>query len=81
MIINGTSWFHNGTLFTGTLVDTNLPNDAPSILRIASGFNSTNGGTYTCSPNSTLPTIPPGDNITLTTGGEYIAVFIAGCIY
>ena len=76
MIITGTSWFHDGVSVSDTVNDPNLPTDAPSILRIASGFDNSDSGTYTCSPNSTFPTVPPGDNITLTTGSEYIVVFI-----
>ena len=35
------------------------------------GFDSSNSGTYTCSPNGTFPTVPPGDTITLNAAGEY----------
>ena len=76
MITTGTSWFRGSTLYTGTLVDPNLPTDAPSILFIASPFTSSDAGTYTCLPVSTFTTIPPGDTITLTASGEYIALFI-----
>jgi len=68
-IITGTSWFRNGVSVTGTA---NLPTDAPNILLIAMPFNSTNAGTYTCSPDSIFPTIPPGDNVTLNAGSKYI---------
>ena len=81
MITTGTSWFRGSTLFTGTLDDPNLPTDAPSILFIASPFTSSVAGTYTCSPDSTFPTmLPPGDAITLTTGSKYITTYIYGCI-
>ena len=70
MITTGTSWFHNGTLITTTLNDVNLPTDAPSILFIARPFNSSHSGTYTCSPNNTFPTTPPGDEVTLNVGSE-----------
>ena len=77
MITTGTSWFRGSTLYTGTLNDTNLPTDAPSILLIPLPFNSSVAGTYICSPVSTFTTmLPPGDAITLTTSGEYIAIFI-----
>ena len=76
MITTGTSWFHGSTLYTGTINDPNLPTDAPSILLIPVPFTSSDAGTYTCSPNSTFPTIPPGDNITLYAQGEYICRYI-----
>ena len=70
MITNGTSWFRNGHPVTNNnLTDPNLPTNAPRILFIPLPFSSLNDGTYTCSPNSTFPTIPPGDSITLNTGG------------
>ena len=77
MITTGTSWFRGNTLYTGTLNDTNLPTDAPSILLIPQPFTSSDAGTYTCSPVSTFTTmLPPGDTIILTASGEYIAIFI-----
>ena len=77
MITTGTSWFRGSTLYTGTLDDPNLPTDAPSILLIPQPFTSSDAGTYTCSPVSTFTTmLPPGDTITLTASGEYIAIFI-----
>ena len=76
MIITGTSWFHDGVTVNDTVNDPNLPTGAPSILRINRPFESTDSGTYTCSPDSIFPTAPPGDNITLSTGGWYIAIFI-----
>ena len=79
--LTGTSWFRNGVLFTDTVDNSNLPAGAPSILLIASPFTGTNTGTYTCSPNSTFLTLPPGDNFTLTTEGEYIGIFITVCVY
>ena len=76
MITTGTSWFRGSTLYTGTLDDPNLPTDAPSILFIAMPFNNSVAGTYTCSPDSTFPNVPPGDSITLNAQGEYIAICI-----
>ena len=39
-----------------------------------SGFNNgDNDGTYTCSPTSTFPTVPPGDTVTLARG-EYFSL-------
>jgi len=68
-IITGTRWFINNNL---------VPQDS----NIAAGtlfintFTNSNSGTYTCSPNSTFPTIPPGDTITLNAAGEYVTVCI-----
>ena len=46
---------------------------APSRLIIASPFTGSDTGTYVCSPNSTFPTEPPGDSITLNNAiGMYI---------
>jgi len=61
-IITGTRWFidNNPTpiRYSGTLFfDT---------------FTNSNSGTYTCAPNSTFPTIPPGDTITLNAVGGYV---------
>ena len=75
-IINGTRWFlpdmsmvsndsSNRPYSTGT---------APSRLIFTSPFNNSDTGTYTCSPDSTFPTIPPGDSITLNTAGKYVFV-------
>ena len=71
-IINGTRWF---------LPDMSIvPSDnssrpystgtAPSRLIFTSPFTNSDIGTYTCSPDSTFPTIPPGDNITLNATGN-----------
>ena len=75
-IITGTSWFHGNTLVT-TQGNTNYHNDDHYYNNITVGrlhidtFNSGNSGTYTCSPNSTLRTIPPGVTITLNAASEY----------
>ena len=71
-IITGTRWFRGNTLVTQS--NTNNPystNTVPSRL-IFSSFTNSETGTYTCSPNSTFPTIPSGDNIILRVGSEYI---------
>ena len=81
MTTTGTSWFHDGTLITTTLNDTNLPTDAPSILIILMPFTNTDTGTYTCSPNNTFPTVPPGDNITLYAECEYIYSYVYLLLY
>ena len=73
IITTGTSWFHNGTLKTTTLND---PNDAHTILFIPPQFESSDSGTYTCSPNGTFPTTLSGDNITLYARSEYICSYI-----
>ena len=81
IILNGTSWFRDGVPVAGAVDSSNLPAGAPSILLITSPFTGTNTGTYTCSPNSTFLALPPGDNFTLTTEGEYIGIFITVCVY
>ena len=73
-IITGTRWF----LPNMSIVSTDSSNrpystgNAPSRLIITVGFTYSDAGTYTCSPDSTFPTIPPGDNITLNAAGKYI---------
>ena len=72
-IIIGTRWFRGNTLVSQS--DTDRPystNTVPSRLIFSSTFTNADVGTYTCSPNSTFPTIPPGDAITLSAGSEYI---------
>jgi len=61
-IITGARWFINNTL---------LPIQDDGALFFDT-FTGSNSGTYTCSPNSTFPTIPPGDTITLNAADEYI---------
>jgi len=58
-IITGTRWFINNTL---------LPIQDDGTLFFDT-FTHSNSGTYTCSPNNTLPTVPPGDTITLNAAG------------
>ena len=78
-IITGTRWFSNMT----TIVPTDNSNrpystgNAPSRLIFTMPFTNSDTGTYTCSPDNTFPTIPPGDSITLNTAGKYVfAVYI-----
>ena len=61
-IINGTRWFHNGNLIPtrNNRGNTTAPyyiNNNPVVLFIERPFTSSDTGTYTCSPNSTFPTI------------------------
>ena len=78
MMITGTRWFlPNGNLVEAR--DNQNPNrnpfyvaGVPSRLIIAPSYSSTYDGTYTCSPNSTLPTGSSGDTITLNAGSEYV---------
>ena len=46
--------------------DFNIP---PAVLLIADQFDSSDAGTYTCSPNNMLND-PSGDTITLSAGSE-----------
>ena len=48
-------------------------NTVPSRHIFSSPFTNADIGTYTCSPNSTFPTTPPGDTIALSIGSEYVA--------
>ena len=70
-IITGTRWF----LPNMSIVPTDSSNrpystgTAPSRLIITMPFTSSDTGTYTCSPGSTFPTMPPGDSITFNTAG------------
>ena len=76
-IINGTRWFFPNM----TIVPTNSSHrpystgTAPSRLIFTMPFNGSDTGTYTCSPDNTFPTIPPGDNITLNTAGKYYNMY------
>ena len=71
-IITGTRWFLPNMSIVST-DNSNRPystGTAPSRLIIAGRLRSSDAGTYTCSPDSTFPTIPPGDNITLNIAGK-----------
>ena len=66
MMISGTRWFlSNGS--AGPTQNVNIP---PAVLYIASPFDSSDAGTYICSPNS-MADNPSRDTITLNTGSEY----------
>ena len=76
-IITGTRWFFSNMSIVST-DNSNRPystGTTPSRLFIASQFTSADMGTYTCSPNSTFPTIPPGDSITLNAAGKYYKMY------
>ena len=70
-IITGTRWFLSDMNIVSTDSSNCLYSDdtAPSRLILTSPFTNTDVGTYTCSPDSTFPTIPPGDSITLNAAG------------
>ena len=72
-IITGTRWFlPNMNIVSNDSSARPYSNGtAPSRLIITSPFTNSDTGTYTCSPDDTFPTIPPGDNITLNTAGKY----------
>jgi len=66
-VTTGTRWFINNNLLP-------IQDDGTLFFNI---FTNSNIGTYTCSPNSTFPTIPPGDTIILNAAGKYICSYIA----
>ena len=76
-IINGTRWFlpNMSIVPTDNSSRPNSTGNAPSRLIIASPFTNSDTGTYTCSPDSTFPTIPPGDNITLNAASKYYNMY------
>ena len=83
-IITGIRWFNGSTLvYQNESFRPYSTNTVPSRLIFSSPFTDADNGTYTCSPNSTYPTIPPGDAITLSAGSEYVRSYIAVllCIY
>ena len=75
-IITGTRWFLPNMT---TIVPTDSSSRpystgfAPSRLIFTSPFNGSDTGIYTCSPDSTFPTMPPGDSITLNTAGKCVS--------
>ena len=78
--ITGTRWFLPDMSIVST-DNSNRPystGTAPSRLIIASEFTNSDTGTYTCSPNSTFPTIPSGDNITLNTACKCYNLVFSG---
>ena len=76
-IIARTSWFLSNISMVST--DSSIrpysTGTAPSRLIIASPFTNSDTGTYTCSPKSTFPTIPPGDSITLNAASKYYKMY------
>ena len=64
--------FSNGTSAPTPTQNLNIP---PAILLLPSPFDSSDAGTYTCSPNNMLND-PSRDTITLTTGSEYVATYL-----
>ena len=67
MMITGTRWL----LPNGNAAPTRDLNIPSAILYIAMPFNSSDAGTYICSPNN-LANHPSRDMITLSTGSEYV---------
>ena len=82
-IITGTRWFSDMT----TIVPTDSSSrpystgTAPSRLIFTSPFTNSDTGIYTCSPDSTFPTIPPGDSITLNAAGKYVHIYCVADSY
>ena len=76
-IITGTSWFSDMSIVsTDSSARPYSTGNAPSRLIFTRPFTDSDAGTYTCSPNSTFPTIPPGDSITLNTAGISLSVIV-----
>ena len=69
MMITGTRWL----LSDGTSAPTQNFNIPPAVLLIANPFDSTDAGTYICSPNN-MQNDPSRDTITLSTGSECVAI-------
>ena len=71
MMITETRWF----LPNGNAAPTRDLNIPPAVLYIANSlanrFDSSDTGTYTCSPNN-MANNPSRDMITLSTGSEYV---------
>ena len=57
----------------GSSAPTQNFNIPPAVLYIAPPFDSSDAGTYTCSPNNMLND-PSRDTITLNAGSEYVAI-------
>ena len=71
-IITGTRWFfpNMSVVSTDSSARPYSNGTAPSRLIFTNPFTNSDTGTYTCSPGSTFPTIPPGDSFTLNTAGN-----------
>ena len=67
MMITGTTWL----LSNGNAAPTQNFSIPPAVLYIPQPFNSSNAGTYICSPNN-MADNPSRDTITLNTGSEYV---------
>ena len=69
MMITGTRWL----LSNGNAAPTQNVNITPAVLYIPQPFDSSDAGTYTCSPNN-MVNDPSVDTITLSarTGSEYV---------
>ena len=85
--LNEARWFYNGNLILaqndGNYEDGDpyYIDDDPVALYMDRPFTNYYSGTYTCSPNSTFLTTPPGDNITVTKGSKYVCLYKYACIY
>ena len=66
MMITGTRWL----LSNGNLAPTQDLNIPPAVLYINREFDSSDAGTYICSPNN-MANDSSRDTITLSTGSEY----------
>ena len=72
MMITGTSWLlSNGT--SAPTKDLNIP---PAVLYIANQFDSSDAGTYICSPNN-MANDPSRNTIALIAGSEYLLIWQA----
>ena len=71
MMIIGTRWL----LSNGTSAPTQNLNIPPPVLYIASPFDSSDAGTYICSPNN-MANDPSIDMITISTRSEYLKLCI-----
>ena len=70
MMITGTRW-----LLSNNLAPTQNFNIPPAVLLIALPFDNTDAGTYICSPNNNQND-SSRDTITLSTGSEYVAIYL-----
>ena len=80
--LNGAKWFYNGNLILAQNDGNYKDGDPyyidkdPTALYMDRPIINYYSGTYTCSPNSTFLTTPPGNNITVTTGSKYVCSYI-----
>ena len=59
----------------GSSAPTQNLNIPPVVLLLPRSFDSSDAGTYTCSPNNMIND-PSRDTITLSTGSEYVATYL-----